>query len=315
MNGKTIEIINTDAEGRLVLADALWYAREQGATHLVDLATLTGAMVLALGDLYAGVFANDDDWRDQIVDAGEASGDHALAAAAAPALPSLRRLELRRHEERLDPQARARRRSPPSSCASSPAKARGRTSTSPARRSSARSRGDYLTQQGGTGYGVRLIAELAAPPRRMNFDLSPEHELIRDTVREFARRAGRAGRRGARPRAALPVRARRRDGRARADGDPDPGGVRRRRRRHALVRDRDRGADAHRLVGRDHGRRAHLARDDADLPVRHRGAEARVAARPRLRAAARRVRADRAGRRLGRGCDAHDAPSSATGSG
>jgi Leucyl aminopeptidase len=50
-NGKTIEIINTDAEGRLVLADALWYARREGATHVIDLATLTGAMSLALGDL------------------------------------------------------------------------------------------------------------------------------------------------------------------------------------------------------------------------------------------------------------------------
>src|SRR6185437_4462101 len=76
-NGKTIEIINTDAEGRLVLADALWYARREGATHVLDLATLTGAMELALGDLYAGVFANDDSWRDQVVEAGEASGDHA----------------------------------------------------------------------------------------------------------------------------------------------------------------------------------------------------------------------------------------------
>ena len=55
MNGKTIEITNTDAEGRLVLADALHYARELGATHLVDFATLTGAMDRALGDLYAGV--------------------------------------------------------------------------------------------------------------------------------------------------------------------------------------------------------------------------------------------------------------------
>src|SRR6266516_523771 len=72
MNGKTIEVVNTDAEGRLVLADALCYAREQGATHLLDLATLTGAMELALGDLYAGVFANDEAWRDQVVEAGEA---------------------------------------------------------------------------------------------------------------------------------------------------------------------------------------------------------------------------------------------------
>src|SRR5207237_8658892 len=60
-----------------VLADALVYAREQGATNIVDLATLTGAMSRALGDLYAGVFANDDDWRAEIVAAGEASGDHA----------------------------------------------------------------------------------------------------------------------------------------------------------------------------------------------------------------------------------------------
>src|SRR5207302_815748 len=74
-NGKTIEIVNTDAEGRLVLADALWYARREGATHVIDLATLTGAMELALGDLYAGFFANDDAWRDRIVAAGERSGD------------------------------------------------------------------------------------------------------------------------------------------------------------------------------------------------------------------------------------------------
>ena len=77
MNGKTIEITNTDAEGRLVLADVLWYAREQGATHIVDFATLTGAMNRAFGDLYAGVMGNDDAWRDEIVAAGEASGDHA----------------------------------------------------------------------------------------------------------------------------------------------------------------------------------------------------------------------------------------------
>ena len=66
-NGKTIEITNTDAEGRLVLADALWYARREGATHVLDFATLTGAMEVALGDLYAGLFANDDAWRDDIL--------------------------------------------------------------------------------------------------------------------------------------------------------------------------------------------------------------------------------------------------------
>lgn len=60
MSGKTIEIINTDAEGRLVLADGLSYARQLGCTHLVDAATLTGAVVVALGYANAGVFANDD---------------------------------------------------------------------------------------------------------------------------------------------------------------------------------------------------------------------------------------------------------------
>jgi leucyl aminopeptidase len=61
MNGKAIEIINTDAEGRLVLADGLCYARELGATHLIDAATLTGACVVALGYVNAGCFANNDD--------------------------------------------------------------------------------------------------------------------------------------------------------------------------------------------------------------------------------------------------------------
>ena len=73
--GLTVEVTNPDAEGRLILADALWWARRDGATHLVDLATLTGAMRAGLGDMYAGVFANDDAWRDAIVDAGNASGD------------------------------------------------------------------------------------------------------------------------------------------------------------------------------------------------------------------------------------------------
>jgi len=60
MSGKTIEIINTDAEGRLVLADGLTYAKQLGATHLIDAATLTGACVVALGMINAGAFSNDD---------------------------------------------------------------------------------------------------------------------------------------------------------------------------------------------------------------------------------------------------------------
>jgi len=73
--GLTVEVTNPDAEGRLILADALWYARRAGATHIVDLATLTGAMRAGMGDLYAGVFAPDESWRDEVVRAGNASGD------------------------------------------------------------------------------------------------------------------------------------------------------------------------------------------------------------------------------------------------
>jgi leucyl aminopeptidase len=73
--GLTVEVTNPDAEGRLILADALWYARRDGATHLVDLATLTGALRAGMGDLYAGVFAADESWRDTVVHAGNASGD------------------------------------------------------------------------------------------------------------------------------------------------------------------------------------------------------------------------------------------------
>ena len=73
--GLTVEVNNPDAEGRLILADALWYARHDGATHIVDLATLTGAMRAGMGDLYAGVFAPEESWRDAVVQAGNASGD------------------------------------------------------------------------------------------------------------------------------------------------------------------------------------------------------------------------------------------------
>jgi leucyl aminopeptidase len=73
--GKTVEILNTDAEGRLVLGDALWYARELGATHLVDLATLTGACVVALGKSTTGLFGRPDHWVDVVRRATEHAGE------------------------------------------------------------------------------------------------------------------------------------------------------------------------------------------------------------------------------------------------
>jgi leucyl aminopeptidase len=75
MNGKTIEVINTDAEGRLVLADALCYARELGITRLVDIATLTGAMVVTLGKACTGIMGNSSALADGVRAAGDSSGE------------------------------------------------------------------------------------------------------------------------------------------------------------------------------------------------------------------------------------------------
>jgi leucyl aminopeptidase len=159
-NGKTIEITNTDAEGRLVLADGMWYARREGATHLLDLATLTGAMELALGDFYAGLFANEDEWLQEILGAAKASGDHAWP------------FPLHRRYRRYVDSAYADLKNSSELRQGSPVLAaeflREFAGEGPwAHVDMAgpgfleRSRGDYFTQRGGTGYGVRLIVELA----------------------------------------------------------------------------------------------------------------------------------------------------------
>ncbi len=75
--GKTVEVINTDAEGRLILGDGLWYARKLGATHLVDVATLTGAVVVALGKLTSGLFGSPDAWVEQVRGVANRAGDRA----------------------------------------------------------------------------------------------------------------------------------------------------------------------------------------------------------------------------------------------
>jgi len=77
MSGQTIEVINTDAEGRLVLCDAVtWVQRTHGPKTIVDLATLTGAMIIALGSEHGGLFANDDGLAEELLSAGRATGDH-----------------------------------------------------------------------------------------------------------------------------------------------------------------------------------------------------------------------------------------------
>ena len=75
MSGKSIEIINTDAEGRLILADGLCYARQLGCTHLVDAATLTGAVVVALGYVNAGIFSSDDQMYERFANANQQAGE------------------------------------------------------------------------------------------------------------------------------------------------------------------------------------------------------------------------------------------------
>ena len=159
-NGKTIEVTNTDAEGRLVLADALWYARREGATHLLDIATLTGAMELALGDLYGGLFANDEAWRDEVLAASRRSGDHAWPF---PLHPRYRRYVDSAFADMKN--ASDLKQASPALAAEFLHEFAGDGPWAHIDMSGPafleRSRGDYLTQRGGTGYGVRLIVELA----------------------------------------------------------------------------------------------------------------------------------------------------------
>jgi leucyl aminopeptidase len=159
-NGKTIEIINTDAEGRLVLADALWYARREGATHVLDVATLTGAMELALGDLYGGLFVNDDGWRDRILAASERSGDKAWPF---PLHERYRRYVDSAYADMKN--ASTLRQGSPVLAAKFLEEFAGEGPWAHLDMSGPgfleRSRGDYYRVPGGTGYGVRLIAELA----------------------------------------------------------------------------------------------------------------------------------------------------------
>ena len=76
MSGQTVEVINTDAEGRLVLADAMWYCQERFRPHtMIDLATLTGAIIVSLGNENAGLFANDDEICDRLIAAGKSVGE------------------------------------------------------------------------------------------------------------------------------------------------------------------------------------------------------------------------------------------------
>jgi leucyl aminopeptidase len=90
MSGQTVEVLNTDAEGRLVLCDALHWAQEQyDPARIVDFATLTGAMIVALGNEHGGIFANDDDLADRMLAAGKACGDKLWRMPIGPAYDKL----------------------------------------------------------------------------------------------------------------------------------------------------------------------------------------------------------------------------------
>lgn len=90
MSGQTIEVLNTDAEGRLVLADAIWWTQETfKPARIVDFATLTGAMIISLGNEHGGLFANDDTFADQLLAAGKATGDALWRFPLSPAYDKL----------------------------------------------------------------------------------------------------------------------------------------------------------------------------------------------------------------------------------
>ena len=104
MSGQTIEIINTDAEGRLVLADVLHYVKEKfKPKFMIDLATLTGAIIIALGHEYAGLFANDDRLAERLTKVGQATGERVWRMPVGPEFDKAIEFEVRRHEERWRP--------------------------------------------------------------------------------------------------------------------------------------------------------------------------------------------------------------------
>ena len=100
MSGQTIEIINTDAEGRLVLADVLHYVNKRFKPRfMINLATLTGAIIVALGQEYAGLFSNDDKLVERLTKAGEATGERVWRMPLGPEYDKMIDFEIRRHEK------------------------------------------------------------------------------------------------------------------------------------------------------------------------------------------------------------------------
>lgn len=156
-NGKTIEILNTDAEGRLALADAISWAVQQRLSPIVDAATLTGAMVVALGNVRAGVFSNDEPLTRQIQAAAEAAGEKVWPMPMDPEYDDLIRSEI------ADMKQVGGRAAGSISAAKVISNFAGTTPWAHLDIAgvNARSSRDAVGDKGATGYGVRLFTELA----------------------------------------------------------------------------------------------------------------------------------------------------------
>ncbi len=165
LDGTTIEVNNTDAEGRLVLADCLCYARREGAERLVDIATLTGGIVVALGSTRAGLFANDDDWAAEVDAAATRAGEPLWRMPLGPEYARMIRGRYAQLTNRAE-----RREAQPITAAELIHHFAGEVpwahldiagTAYDVRRA-------YFTGKGATGYGVRTLVELAlasAAPR------------------------------------------------------------------------------------------------------------------------------------------------------
>ena len=105
-SGLTVEVNNTDAEGRLILGDGLWYARQLGATHLIDVATLTGAIVVGLGKITTGLFGTPQPWVDHIRARGRSRRREGLADAVVRGIQGTAEERDRRHAEQPGPSGR-----------------------------------------------------------------------------------------------------------------------------------------------------------------------------------------------------------------
>ena len=157
--GVTVEINNTDAEGRLVLADCIAYAIAEGAERIVDLATLTGACVVALGHTHAGLLSNDDDWCAQVNDAARRPASWPGGCRCTPST--------RRSSRAPSPTSTTPRRGAwPATITAAEFLHRFAGETPWAHLDIAGTAWDLgraYAEKGGSGYGVRLLVELASP--------------------------------------------------------------------------------------------------------------------------------------------------------